>query len=218
MVTYRFPFGNMRKGTVLAGLRPRTTRSFCFGKRTQNHGRPGVALRGALPQCRSLGLRNSLRSDSPRPPIRFRDLGRSHARRRLAWTGTGACPYIKQRPWIPDQVGDDRRGRTLPHPSPRPQAPCLDRHGGLSLHKTPPHCALARSGEREKQRHEMPRLQLPLPPLPLLTKEGKDGRGLLPGSPFLLPAFSGTILLWRPSRGAGAVLALIGGSGTCCAL
>ncbi|GEM_PF-2841819 len=27
-----------------AGFRPHTTRSFCFGKRTQNHGRPGEAL------------------------------------------------------------------------------------------------------------------------------------------------------------------------------
>ena len=48
-----------------------------------------------LPRSRLLGLRNSLRSDSPRPHIEF---------------GTGAQP--------------------------RPQAPCLDRHGGLSLHKT----------------------------------------------------------------------------------
>jgi hypothetical protein len=32
-----------------AGFRPRATRSFCFGKRTQNHGRPGVALRVPLP-------------------------------------------------------------------------------------------------------------------------------------------------------------------------
>ncbi len=31
------------------GFRPHTTRSFCFGKRTQNHWRPGVALRVSLP-------------------------------------------------------------------------------------------------------------------------------------------------------------------------
>ncbi len=49
-----------------AGFRPRTTRSFCFGKRTQNHWRPGVALRVPLPRSLLLGLRNSLRSDSPR--------------------------------------------------------------------------------------------------------------------------------------------------------
>ena len=54
-----------------AGFRPRTARSFCFGKRTQNHWRPGVALRVPLPQSRSLGLRNSLRSDSPRPQTEF---------------------------------------------------------------------------------------------------------------------------------------------------
>ncbi len=58
---------NTPKREVLAGFRPRTTRSFCFGKRTQNYWRPGVALRVPLPQSRLLGLRNSLRSDSPRP-------------------------------------------------------------------------------------------------------------------------------------------------------
>ena len=64
------------------GFRPHTTRSFCFGKRTQNHWRPGVALRVPLPQSRLLGLRNSLRSDSPHPQIDFAGPGRSHARRR----------------------------------------------------------------------------------------------------------------------------------------
>ena len=63
------------KGEGFAGFRPRTPRSFCFGKRTQNHWRPGVALRVPLPRSRLLGLRNSLRSDSPRPPTRFRDRG-----------------------------------------------------------------------------------------------------------------------------------------------
>ena len=72
-----------RKGFagLLAGFRPRTPRSFCFGKRTQNHGRPGVALRGPLPRSRRLGLRNSLRSDSPRHQ-QISGLRRSHARRR----------------------------------------------------------------------------------------------------------------------------------------
>ncbi len=64
------------------GFRPHTTKSFCFGKRTQNHWRPGVALRVPLPQSRLLGLRNSLRSDSPRPGMEFSGLGRRHARRR----------------------------------------------------------------------------------------------------------------------------------------
>ena len=58
-----------------AGCRPRTTRSFCFGKRTQNHSRPGVALRVPVPRSRWCGLRNSLRSDSPRPHIEKRDRG-----------------------------------------------------------------------------------------------------------------------------------------------
>ncbi len=58
-------------GEILAGFRPRTARSFCFGKRTQNQGRPGAALWGPLPRSRRLGLRNSLRSNSPRLHIRF---------------------------------------------------------------------------------------------------------------------------------------------------
>ena len=37
-------------GVIFAGLRPRETRSFCFGKRTQNHGYPGGALREPFPQ------------------------------------------------------------------------------------------------------------------------------------------------------------------------
>ena len=44
----------MTEGEVLAGFRPRATRSFCFGKRIKNHGRPGVAPGGCLcpgPDC-----------------------------------------------------------------------------------------------------------------------------------------------------------------------
>ena len=48
----------------MAGFRPRATRFlrqaqdrlFCFGKRTQNHLRPGVALRVPLPRPRLFGL------------------------------------------------------------------------------------------------------------------------------------------------------------------
>ncbi len=119
---------------MFAGFRPRTTRSFCFGKRTQNHWRPCVALRVPLPQSRLLGLRNSLRSDSPRPHIEFSGLGRSHARRRRAMTPSDgvflsalflsaildisnreSSVFIlserRKRPrhWIPDQAGDDRQ-------------------------------------------------------------------------------------------------------------
>ena len=77
----------------LAGLRPRTTRSFCFGKRIQNHGHPGVALWVPLPRSRLLGLRNSLRSDSPRPHIEFG----TGAQPRLEAPGDGpgyACLYL----------------------------------------------------------------------------------------------------------------------------
>ena len=58
-------------GVYLRGFGPARRGSFCFGKRTQNHGRPGVALGGPLPRSRRLGLRNSLRSDSPRPQTRI---------------------------------------------------------------------------------------------------------------------------------------------------
>ena len=81
-----------------AGFRPRTTSSFCFGKRSQNHSRPGAALRVPLPQSRVFGLRNSLRSDSPRPQIELSGLRRSHARRR----GDVACAILV----IPDLIGD----------------------------------------------------------------------------------------------------------------
>ena len=57
-------------------------RLFCFGKRTQNHWRPGVALRVPVPRSLLFWLRNSLRSDSPRPQIDVSGPGRSHARRR----------------------------------------------------------------------------------------------------------------------------------------
>ena len=51
----------------IAGCRPRTARSFCFGKRTQNHWRPGVALRVPLPRSRKVWAAElaSLRQSSP---------------------------------------------------------------------------------------------------------------------------------------------------------
>ena len=72
-------FGPARRGEAMWGVAPTRRgsfdyaqdRLFCFGKRTQNHGRPGVALWVPLPQSRRFGLRNSLRSDSPRLHIGF---------------------------------------------------------------------------------------------------------------------------------------------------
>ncbi len=88
-------FGPARRGEgMLAGFRPRTPRSFCFGKRTQNHGRPGGALRVPLPRSRRLGLRNSLRSDSPRPPTRFRDRGAATPAGALRWRHTLALSFF----------------------------------------------------------------------------------------------------------------------------
>ena len=78
-------FGPARREGGFAGVRPRTTRSFCFGKRTQNHWRPGAALRVPLPQSRLLGLRNSLRSNSPRPQLGFRDWGAATPAGALRW-------------------------------------------------------------------------------------------------------------------------------------
>ena len=142
------------------GCRPRPARSFCFGKRTQNPGRPGAALRVPLPQSRNLGLRNSLRSNSPRPQIKFGTAAQPrlqapwkwrHGMARLQISATSALSAIvvaashaacrgrpetdsargwrgyeeggphEMRPlqlktparrWSPDQVRDDRRGKT----------------------------------------------------------------------------------------------------------
>ena len=64
-------FGPPRRGPFVSAKGPKT-----MGARS-------VALRVPLPRSRSLGLRNSLRSDSPRPQIEF---------------GTGAQPR-PQAPW-----------------------------------------------------------------------------------------------------------------------
>ena len=67
---------------MLAGCRPRAPRSFCFGKRTQNHWRPCVALRVPLPRSRKVRAAElaSLRQSSP--PKQVSGLGQSPARRR----------------------------------------------------------------------------------------------------------------------------------------
>ena len=77
-----------RSGVNFAGFRPRTargnalrgfaparflrSRSFCFGKRIQNHGRPGAALRVPLPQSRMVRAAElaSLKQSSPSKKIR----------------------------------------------------------------------------------------------------------------------------------------------------
>ena len=46
-------------------------RLFCFGKRTQNHWRPGVALRVSWPQSRLLGLPST--SGALRLTLRMKD-------------------------------------------------------------------------------------------------------------------------------------------------
>ena len=91
-------------GKKHAGFRPRTTRFFCFGKRTQNHWRPGVALRVPVPRSLLCGLRNSLRSDSPRPHIAFARPGRSHARRRHDVAAYDAAAFLS---WsvMPGSIG-----------------------------------------------------------------------------------------------------------------
>ena len=128
---------------MLAGLRPCTTRgeecgvspphgevpSLCSGQallfrqKDQTMG-PGRGPRGCLcPGPERFGLRNSLRSNSPRPHIDSGP-GRSRARRRLEVarvrkqrTANAPSPYPlpvgegkkRQRHWIPDQVGNDRK-------------------------------------------------------------------------------------------------------------
>ena len=58
-----------------AGSRPRTPRSFCFGKRTQNQGRPGVALRGPLPRSRKVRAAELATLKQSSPLNRVRDRG-----------------------------------------------------------------------------------------------------------------------------------------------
>ncbi len=74
----KFKDPSFRFTAPLRRVSPRQSRSFCFGKRTQNHSRPRAALGSPSSQHRITWLRNSLRSDSPR---RIVDsvLGLSHA-------------------------------------------------------------------------------------------------------------------------------------------
>ena len=86
---------------VLAGFRPRTTgggfcgvaapRAFCFGKRTQNQGRPGVALWMPLPRSQLLGCGTRF-AQTVLAPTSGSGPGRSCALRRhegAAWDGGG---------------------------------------------------------------------------------------------------------------------------------
>ena len=68
------PSTTLRTGSFVSAKGPKT-----IGARAWPQGVP-------LPQSRLLGLRNSLRSDSPRPQIESSDLWRSHARRRRDMT------------------------------------------------------------------------------------------------------------------------------------
>ena len=54
---------------IFAGLRPRTTRSFCFGKRPQNHGRPGVAMPGGAGATKAAARRPFITLRHQRPDI-----------------------------------------------------------------------------------------------------------------------------------------------------
>ena len=70
---------------MLAGFRPRTPRSFCFGKRTQNHGRPGVALRGPLPRSRKVRAAELASLKQSSPPYQIRDRGAASPAGALGW-------------------------------------------------------------------------------------------------------------------------------------
>ena len=58
--------GNRNLFLFLCRGSSRWPRSFCFGKRTQNHSRPAVALWVPCAVCHLRRLRNSLRSNSAR--------------------------------------------------------------------------------------------------------------------------------------------------------
>ena len=70
---------------MLAGFRPRTPRSFCFGKRTQNHGRPGVARWVPLPRSRKIWAAELAALRQSSPPYQIRDRGAASPAGALTW-------------------------------------------------------------------------------------------------------------------------------------
>ena len=60
-------------------------RLFCFGKRTQNHGRPGAALRVPLPRSRKVWAAELASLKQSSPPYRIRDRGAAAPAGALRW-------------------------------------------------------------------------------------------------------------------------------------
>ena len=83
---------------MLAGFRPHTPRSFCFGKRTQNHGRPGVARWVPLPRSQKIWAAELAALRQSSPPYRIRDRGAATPAGALGWRhGMARYNYTIQR-------------------------------------------------------------------------------------------------------------------------
>ena len=83
---------------MLAGFRPHTTRSFCFGKRTQNQGRPGAALAflvipGLIGDPGLLSLRTEEKEKTLDPRMRKDDRKGRRIRDRGAAAPAGALTW-----------------------------------------------------------------------------------------------------------------------------
>ena len=74
--------GDPESSIFSCGVSPPHDEVLLFRQKDPKPLAPGRGPRVPLSQARLLGLRNSLRSDSPRPQVKFSGLGRSHARRR----------------------------------------------------------------------------------------------------------------------------------------
>ncbi len=82
----------------ISRVSPRQARSFCFGKRTQNHVCPVVALRVPC-AVRQLGrLRNSLRSNSARRISRVGCTARPHRKAVGFWRRGFYCALTQRDP------------------------------------------------------------------------------------------------------------------------
>ena len=94
-----------------AGFRPRTARSFCFGKRTQNHWRPGVALRVPLPRSRKVWAAELASLKQSSPPTRVRDWGAAAPAGAGEWRHEVARVGMPLPPLAPPYKGGERRDK-----------------------------------------------------------------------------------------------------------
>ena len=93
-------FGPARRGPFVSAKGPKTI------------GARAWPFRGVpLPQARLLGLRNSLRSDSPRPSTRSRDWGAASPAGAMRWRHGMARVGMPLPPLAPPYKGGERRDK-----------------------------------------------------------------------------------------------------------